>query len=56
MIEAKHEPIISLETANKVLERMNPKTFYKNHTYTDIDLEMPLRSVMRCEHCNHPMT
>ncbi len=56
MVEAKHEAIIDKSTVYRILDKINPKVLYKKYTYSDIDQKMPLRSVIVCESCWHPLT
>jgi site-specific DNA recombinase len=53
MREAKHEPLISITTFNKVQERM--KANAKAPARTDINLDFPLRGFVECE-CGQPYT
>lgn len=56
MVEAKHPAIISKDLVYKILEKLNPKEYYKKYTYSQIDKQMPLRSVIVCESCGYPLT
>ncbi len=49
LTKAIHEPIITLETHNKILSRINMET----KTYTkDLNQEFPLRRIVKCSECN----
>ncbi len=56
MIQANHPAIIDKEIIPKIMERLNPKVLHKKYTYSEIDEQMPLRSVLHCACCNHPLT
>jgi len=49
-----HEPIISLETFERIQERMNTKA--KAPARKDINADFPLRGFVLCDDCGQPMT
>jgi site-specific DNA recombinase len=52
--KAQHEPLISLETFQRIQERLNGKPFAP--VRADINEDFPLRGVVTCGCCNHPLT
>jgi site-specific DNA recombinase len=52
--KGKHEPIIDLETYEKIQERLSGKT--KAATRKDANLDFPLRGSVLCEDCGKPLT
>lgn len=55
-IKGQHEPLIALTTAHKIIDKLHPKKYYQKHTLTEVDDTMPLRGIVLCPCCNHPMT
>lgn len=56
MSKGQHSSIIDKATVSRILERLNPKVLYKKYSYNEIDEQMPLRWVVHCEACGHPLT
>lgn len=54
MVKAKHEPLISLETYQRVQQRLTEKA--KAPARKDINEDFPLRGFVRCECCGNYMT
>ena len=54
MREGQHEGVISLETFQKIQERLNGKPV--TPARADINEDFPLRGFVACGCCNHPMT
>lgn len=52
--KGKHEGLISLETFEKIQERIHGKP--KIAVRVDIDEDFPLRGFVQCSDCGHPMT
>ena len=52
--EGQHEGVISLETFQKIQERLNGKPV--TPARADINEDFPLRGFVACGCCNHPMT
>jgi formylmethanofuran dehydrogenase subunit E len=51
MVEAKHEPLISIDILEKIIERKKRKIYYRKETREDIANKMPLRNYLICEDC-----
>ncbi len=56
MIEWKHEPIISIATAKKIIEKQNPKKYCQRSQNQDILESMVLRNYLLCEWCHKPLS
>lgn len=54
MHPAKHEPIISYETYERIQKRLQSKA--KAPTRKDLDVDFPLRGFVTCSSCGNPMT
>ena len=54
MVVAKHEPLMSAETLEKIRERKNRKTFYRKVDKDDIYDKMLLRNYLCCPKCWRP--
>jgi hypothetical protein len=55
-VKGKHEPLIALTTAHKIIDMVHTKKYYQKHTLSEVDDTMPLRGVVLCPCCKHPMT
>lgn len=55
-IEAKHVPLITLQTAHKILKRIGYKGWLKAGIRKDTSDLYPLRGNVYCPYCNHSMT
>ncbi len=51
MVQAKHQPAITLEEFYKITNKYKVKGFYKEYSRNDISEMLPLRQVMRCSYC-----
>lgn len=49
-----HEPLISMQTYNKIQERLKVKSYAPQRS--DIHLDFPLRGFVLCDGCQRPMT
>jgi site-specific DNA recombinase len=54
LLQGKHEPFISFETWQKIQVRIKEKA--KAPARKDISEDFPLRGIVSCACCNHPMT
>lgn len=52
--KAKHEPLISLDTFNRIQARLDKGVYAPMRK--DIDADFPLRGAVYCSSCNKPMT
>lgn len=52
--KAQHLPLISLETFNKIQDRLNEKAYAP--TRKDINADFPLRGAVACNDCEKPLT
>ncbi len=55
-VDAVHMPLISLSTAKKILKRLKNKWWSKVWPRKDTSELYPLRGLIYCPNCNHPMT
>ena len=56
MVNAKHEPLISVETLEKLNEKLHKKTYFLNVTRDTILEHMPLRKHLCCPICWRPFS
>ncbi len=58
MINARHPAIISEETMNQILDKLNPirRIMHVTNSKEKNEKELPLRWILTCEYCNKPMT
>ena len=54
LTEAKHEAIITMETYNKIQDRIHDRN--RTPKRADIGLDFPLRGFVLCNSCQHPLT
>lgn len=55
-VQAIHQPLISLSTMKKIIQRTQQKGNAKMWIRKDTSDDYPLRGVVFCPYCNHPMT
>ena len=51
MVQAKHQPAITLEEFYKITNKYKVKGFYKEYSRNEISERLPLRQVIRCWRC-----
>ncbi len=56
MVPGKHERIIDLSTVGKIEQRFERKQIHKLYSESEIAKELPMRGILRCCECGHPMT
>ena len=52
----KHPKMLTESVVEKILDRINPKKSYKDSSPWEISEQLPLRSILKCEVCGHPIT